>query len=127
MKIQKWRADIILLAGVVLIGAVFGAVLLLGSHKGAQVRVRTSDEVTATYSLDEDGTYVLENEDGGTNTLVIENGEAYVTEASCPDGICKNMGKISKSGQSIVCLPNKVVIDIIGDGAETQETDMVAR
>jgi len=50
--------------------------------------------------------------DSGKNVLVIENGEASIKSATCPDKICVSHRKISKSGETIVCLPNKVVVEI---------------
>jgi hypothetical protein len=52
-----------------------------------------------------------------------------VEEASCPDGLCKSMGRISMSGQSIICLPNKVVIEILDKSRETpsSEIDVIVR
>ena len=40
--------------------------------------------------------------------------EAFLKEASCPDHLCINMGRIRKTGQSIICLPNKVTVEIRG-------------
>ncbi len=46
------------------------------------------------------------------NTIEIKDGEVDVTEASCKNRICVNHKKIEKKGESIVCLPNKVVVEI---------------
>ena len=48
----------------------------------------------------------------GKNILVIKNGSAYVSEADCPDKICTAHRAISKTGESIVCLPHKLVLTI---------------
>ena len=48
----------------------------------------------------------------GHNLLVIKNGSAYVESASCPDGICAKHRGIFRDGDSIICLPNQVVITI---------------
>ena len=50
--------------------------------------------------------------ENGTNLLVIQDGYAWVAEASCPDGICSSHRPICHDGESIICLPNKVVIEI---------------
>ena len=63
------------------------------------------------YALNENQTVEIVTEKG-RNLLVIENGKAYVSEASCPDGICAAHRPISFKGQSIICLPNKVVIEV---------------
>ena len=59
------------------------------------------------YSLLINGEYFL---NGGTNILVIENGEAYLSYANCPDHTCVRTGKIKYTGQSIVCLPNRLSV-----------------
>ena len=59
----------------------------------------------------------------GMNILEIKNGMAYVTEADCPDQVCIRMGKISKTGENIVCLPHKLVIQVEGDVGQKSEYD----
>ena len=51
-----------------------------------------------------------------TNLLVIKDGKADVTEADCPDKLCVHQKAISKTNETIVCLPNKVVVQVIGTG-----------
>ena len=47
----------------------------------------------------------------GTNTVVVENEKIYVKDASCPDGVCIRHGVLHNKYDSIVCLPNKLVIE----------------
>ena len=51
-------------------------------------------------------------ESGGYNLLIIEDGAASIEEASCPDKICVNHKPVDKKGETLVCLPNKVVVEI---------------
>ena len=111
---KKYRADILLLALFLLIGAVFAGFLLFNGRHGSSVQVRVNGVVTESFSLNENITYEIKT-DGGHNTLVIENGRAWITVADCPDKLCEGMGKISRAGQSIVCLPRQVVVEIVGD------------
>ena len=62
--------------------------------------------------------------EGGYNVLEIEGGAAAVTEADCGDLTCVNTGAISREGESIVCLPYRLVVEITGGGAA--EVDAVA-
>ena len=55
---------------------------------------------------------------------MIENGIAYVTDADCPDQLCVHQKAASKNHESIICLPNKVVVEV--DGSEESEFDAVA-
>ena len=68
--------------------------------------------VVGEYPLSQDIDLVIESPGRGTNHLVIQDGKATVTEASCPDKICVRQGPASESGQTIVCLPNRVVVTI---------------
>ena len=118
---KKYIRDLILV-GVLLIAAVLALFLLRNRQEketgsNAVVTVRTADG-EAIYPLNKDGVFSL---NGGTNTLVIENGEAWVSEANCPDKICMGMGKISKNGEFIACLPNQVIIVV--EGGEESPVD----
>lgn len=62
----------------------------------------------------------------GYNLIEIGDGEVWVVEASCPDELDVKQGRISKSGEIIVCLPNKLVIEIKGTD-EIGEIDYIGR
>lgn len=79
------------------------------TEKGRYASVSVGGEVVSEYSLSVDGEYEL---NGGSNILVIRGGEAYISHADCPDGLCVKSGKISLVGESIVCLPNRVSVRI---------------
>lgn len=79
------------------------------------VAVVTIDgERYGSYPLSEDITERIELPDGSYNNLVIRDGYADVTEASCPDQICVKHNRIKYAGESIVCLPNKLLVEIEG-------------
>ena len=80
----------------------------------------------AEYPLNKDGTYLIYGSHLGTNKLVIKDGEAYIEEASCPDKQCMKQGKISKAGEMLVCLPNRVVIKIVDANEEEPIIDGVS-
>lgn len=88
---------------------------------GAVAVVTVNDREIGRYSLSEDQTVEL---NGGSNTLVIADGYADVTDADCPDKLCVSQKKISKDGESIICLPNKLVVSI--SGGEESEFDTVS-
>ena len=68
-------------------------------------------KVVQEFSLDDSIQYRIEGI-GGTNTLCIDEGSVWLKEADCPDRICVQTGKIRYAGQSIICLPHKVVVEI---------------
>ena len=111
------KGDWFLIGGVALLAAVSLGLLYGNRQEGARVVVEVDGSETASYPLTEDRTVVLEGWNGGTNLLVIRDGAATVTEASCPDQLCVHQGTIRYSGQTIVCLPNRVVVTV-EDGEE---------
>ena len=85
------------------------------STAGEYAVVEVNGETVVQLSLAEDTVYDIEIENEVTNTLKIENGEAKMISADCPDKICVNHRSISKNNESIICLPNKVIITIVSD------------
>ncbi|MDD3839033.1 MAG: NusG domain II-containing protein [Clostridia bacterium] len=63
-------------------------------------------------------TIKIQQDDGKINIIEIETGRARVKEANCPDEVCVNTGWIDSPGETVVCLPNKVVIKIIGESED---------
>lgn len=86
---------------------------------GAQAVVTVEGREVGRYPLSKNGTFPL---NGGTNILVVENGEAWVSEANCPDKVCMGMGKISRNGEFIACLPNRLLVVVEG-AAEDSPVD----
>ena len=110
--ITKRRIDIIVIASLLLLSLIVLLIINLTKKEGALVRVEISGEVVGEYPLDVDSVYTL---NGGTNTLTIKDGVAYMSYSECPDHTCEGTGKIKFVGETIVCLPNKVSVTIIGD------------
>ena len=112
MKKKKILFDILLISVLLCLSLCLFAVTIFNREKGSTVTVEVAGKAVGTYSLDKD----LEIEiNGGTHNLVIKDGYVYLTDADCPDKTCVKTGKISYSGQSIICLPNRVIIKIVGD------------
>lgn len=78
---------------------------------GELIREIPLDEVEESYS------FVVEDEEG-SNTILVEPGRIRVSEADCPDQVCVNQGFISDSTVPVVCLPHKLMIEIVGGGSE---------
>lgn len=113
--IKNHRVDIIVISSFLLLSLVMLGVTQLTQEEGSVVQVTVDGEVVGEYSLLRDGTYPL---NGGTNTLTIQNGKAYMSYSNCPDHVCENTGKIKHVGQTIICLPNRLTITIIGETTE---------
>ena len=109
------RKDFILLGIIVFVILALYLVINLTKQDGAFVVVRIDGKQVAQYSLFEDGEYEL---NGGTNVLKIENGQAFLISANCPDHLCVKQGKIDQGGETITCLPNRLTITVYGVDAE---------
>ena len=106
------RNDVIFIVALLLVVAVAGACLYLFRGEGDTVTVSVDGKVVATYPLDVDRVEDIRTGTDGLNRLVIRDGKAWVETASCPDGICAAHKPIHREGESIVCLPNRVVIAV---------------
>ena len=81
-----------------------------GKDEGNLCTVRTDSKA---YSLDLSQDTRLDITSYGVSlTVVVENGEVFVEKSGCPDKVCVHSGKISQSGESIVCIPAKASIII---------------
>lgn len=105
-KIFK-KGDLLIAAAAVAVAAVGIVAVKHFTPAGKTVTVKQNGEVLYKGSLAIPKTVTLEN-----NTVTIENGEVYMSEADCKNLICAHTGKISRNGENIICLPNKVVIEI---------------
>ncbi len=112
-KIAPTRGDIGLIVGCLLAALVCCGLWLGLRRDGAAVIVEQDGRETARYALTKDRTVKIEGA-AGYNILVIEGGEVWLSEADCPNLLCVKTGKIRYAGQSIVCLPHKVAVRIVG-------------
>lgn len=112
---RKRKKDLLLWLALAAVGG--GMVLLfrLSWPPAATVAVKVGGTLCASYSLLENRVVTVTGVGGGTNELHIEEGTVYLTDASCPDHLCVKQGAIRRAGESIVCLPNQVVIELRGE------------
>ncbi len=116
------RNDIILIlcVGILLFAAYVGFSFWKGKE-GAYVVITIDGDEYQRISLQEQGEYPISIDGKETNRLRIENGKAYMVHAACPDQLCIHQKSIAKEKETIVCLPNKVVVTVIG--GEENELD----
>ena len=111
--------DIVIIALVLAAAAALSAVFAFGQPAAADggIAVISTPDGQTEYPLGHDAVITVGGR-GHTLPAVIENGGIRVTESDCPDGICVSMGRASKPGEMIVCVPAGVIITIKGGGAE---------
>ena len=117
------KNDVILGGGILVIALVLFLVMhLTRNEAGNQIRITVDGTVYGTYSLEKDQVIEVKENDF-YNRIRIQDGAAYMEEANCPDGYCEEQGKISGRTQTIVCLPHKLVVEVLdADGLENDST-----
>ena len=111
------KADFILAAILIIVGIASSLIVSLNGSVGNKVNITVDGELYGVYSLNTDTTIEIKN-DGNTNTVTIKNGTAYMSDSSCKNQICVQHAPISNTNESIICLPNKVVVSIVGNGGD---------
>ncbi len=115
---MKPRAgDFVVAATIILLAMAIWLFPMRNKDKGEYVNIYQNGKLLERMSLDKG-----ESKELGGVCINVKNGEAFVSEADCPDKVCEKSGKISRSGESIACVPNKILIKIEGKG----EVDVIA-
>ncbi len=122
MKKAESRKKDWILVGIIVCVIVLAFLLheFIGGKGAGSVTIKVSGKIEGVYPLSEDREIAI---NGGTNILVIKNQQADIVDADCPDKLCVNQKPISKNKESLICLPNKVVVEI--DSSENSEFDAV--
>lgn len=117
------RNDVILGGGILIAALLLFLVMhLTRGEDGNQIQITVDGAVYGTYSLAKDQVIEVKENDF-YNRIRIQDGKAYMEEANCPDGYCEEQGKISGRSQTIVCLPHKLVVEVLdADGLENDST-----
>ena len=123
LRPSVWDALVVL--AVVILAAAVVALVWRGSHdEGPLTAVISVDGVQEeTVSLEEAAVHTI-HANGYTLEVAVENGEVRMTSSDCPTQDCVHTGRISRSGQSIVCLPARVIVTIEGP-ADNSGPDIV--
>ncbi len=114
MMKQKVKADILIIGCVLLVALLFFIVPCLNRAEVPEEVVIIQDGIEINRQLlSEDRTITVTCEERGYNLILISDGQVRVTDADCPDKLCIHQRQISRNGESIICLPHKLVIQIV--------------
>ena len=114
------KRDILLIFSVLLLGVALLLPKSIGAGDGERVIVSCDGEETV-YSLKNDGEYSIVSGEYHY-VLRVENGTIAVTYSDCPDKVCVRSGSISHSGESVVCIPGRLVVTVSGDDESSDGT-----
>ena len=124
IKLSFQKGDCIAIVLVLLLAGMVAAAFVPGkdAQTTAFVQIYQDGELVKEVPLTSHETIQMEG--AYHNTVVIDNGKAAITESDCPGTDCVHSGWIAYAGRSIVCLPNKVEIRIVG---VSDDVDFVVR
>lgn len=114
-KVRLKRDIILVLSMVIIAAAAFLIINYAVKKDGRYAVIKVDGQEIKTLDLNrEETTIEVNGYQGGVNRIVIKDGKVSMTEADCPDELCVKTGKISRTGETIVCLPHRVVVEIKG-------------
>lgn len=114
-KIHFTKWDMVSIGAVVALAAAVFFLLLPAKTPAVCVEIYKDGVLLQRLSLKEDTSFRVDGE--YTNVITVQGGKVAVTESSCPGGDCKNCGWLGTAG-SIVCLPNRVEVRVVGAAAD---------
>lgn len=108
------KADILLFFSFLALAALIAAVPLTRSQGSEQkVRVISGGEIVGIYPLENDIDVEVRH-DGHLNIVSIKDQKVHMEFSDCKNQVCVHTGEIARTGETIVCLPNYVIVEIIG-------------
>lgn len=124
MKIRK--GDIIAIVGLILLsfGLNFAIDKATTGYEGDMLVVEQNGKVIKKLPMDKDTEFVV-NYGGHYNTIVIKDKKAYMKEADCQDQICTHMHPIQKEGQTIICLPHRLFLEVESLGIKKNDDEKI--
>ena len=116
------KNDVILFIVILVTGIAVFIFSTTSQQPGAAIKVVSGHDVLGVYNLETEREIRIE--ENGLNVIAVSNGSAVMKESDCPGGDCLKQDAVNRAGQSIVCLPNRVLISI--EGQSEHELDSIA-
>ena len=113
MDKSRIKKDILFLVCVISLALIVWGIYAYCNQNGADtVFVIQDGKQVGAYPLEEDKIVIVTWGEDEYNLLMISDGTAFMSDADCPDKLCVKQNPISGNGESIICLPHKLVIRI---------------
>lgn len=131
MKVMK-RLDVIIIALLVVVS--FVPYLMFKNKRNdmdtsklyAIVTVNGEVLTEIDLSAKKDDEFTIETSEGN-NKVVVRDGGISIVEADCSDGVCVNQGVARKPGDMVVCLPHRVIIEVVGADNGDKDQDVISQ
>lgn len=105
-------ADKVLIAFLAIL-TIFSYSMASGGRQGVEIRIEAEGKQVGTYLLRRDSVVDVKGV-LGVSKISVRDGKASFLSSPCRNKVCVHQGEISRSGQMAACLPNKVVIRVLG-------------
>jgi hypothetical protein len=116
--------DKILIGGLVIVAFLSFPAIRHFHPEGKRVVIELDGDVVGDFSLEEDRLVPVEGK-LGTTWVKMGEGGVRIVDSPCPYKLCIKSGSIHRAGETLICLPNRVVARIAGD--EEEAVDAVSR
>lgn len=114
------KGDSYIIAFILILALVIYILTLPKTYENNFVEVYLDGELVYREELEVGIKEYIEIDETVQNTIEIDGLQVRIIEATCQDHVCENTGYISKAGEVIVCLPNKLLIKIVGEELENE-------
>ncbi len=121
MKIRK--GDLIIFVVLVIIGIValgYNVFFVSRQVVGNTVQVEVDGMVIEEYILGQQQESVRIETNGGYNIIGFDEDSVQVEVANCPDQICVHFGWVKRAGQTIICLPHRLIVRVVDKGPDSE-------
>lgn len=108
------RNDIKLISILLIVVFLIFLFISITNDKGNVAEVYYEDDIILSIDLSIDGEYVVDGELGDV-VLEVNDNKIRVKSENSPNNICSKIGYINDSSRSLICLPNKIIVKIVGD------------
>ena len=122
---MKYKKDIIIIALALLAALALYLVSSLTASDAVTTVVESVDGkevLRRPLAMNKD--YEIPGKEDAVNVIRVENGQVYMLEANCRDGLCIQQGRMKNTAKRIVCLPNGVVVSLEGEGKSMPVDDV---
>ena len=111
-NMKKRKTDIIIITIIILVAIIsYFFISAFFKDEGTKVQVFQNNKLVKEFPINKDKTYEIKDKDK-INIVTVRSGKVFMKDANCPDKLCVKQGSISSNGESIICLPHKVIVKV---------------
>lgn len=111
-NMKKRKTDIIIITIIILVAIIsYFFISAFFKDEGTKVQVFQNNKLVKEFPINKDKIYEIKDKDK-TNIVTVRSGKVFMKDANCPDKLCVKQGSISSNGESIICLPHRVIVKV---------------